>query len=98
VRKNLLETLRLVHRGGRCIPQPLEYALIGARGGNAITSREVDVIKLVARGNSNPMIAAALGLSAETVKGHMSSILFKLDARDRAHAVMIALERGILSL
>lgn len=98
VRKNLLETLRSVHRGGRCIPQPLQDALIGTRGGNAITSREVDVIKLVARGNSNPMIAAALGLSCETVKGHMSSILFKLEARDRAHAVMIALERGILSL
>jgi len=98
VRKNLLDTLRSVHAGGRCIPPSLVYALVGSRSGNAITAREVDVLKLVARGNSNPMIAAALGLSSETVKGYMSSILLKLEARDRAHAVMIALERGILSL
>lgn len=98
VRKHLLDTLRSVHAGGRCIPPALVYALVGSRGGNAITAREVDVLKLVARGNSNPMIAAALGLSSETVKGYMSSILLKLEARDRAHAVMIALERGVLSL
>ena len=98
VRKSLLDTLRSVHAGGRCIPPSLVYALAGTRGGNAITSREFDVLKLVARGNSNPMIAAALGLSSETVKGYMSSILLKLEARDRAHAVMIALERGVLSL
>ncbi|NVM79645.1 DNA-binding NarL/FixJ family response regulator [Duganella sp. SG902] len=98
VRKNLLDTLRSVHTGGRCIPPSLVYALAETRNGNAITPREVDVLKLVARGNSNPMIAVALGLSSETVKGYMSSILLKLGARDRTHAVMIALERGILSL
>lgn len=98
VRKNLIETLRNVHAGGRCIPPSLLYALSETRNGNAITAREVDVLKLVSRGNSNPMIAVALGLSSETVKGYMSSILLKLDARDRTHAVMIALERGILSL
>jgi DNA-binding NarL/FixJ family response regulator len=97
VRKKLIETLRSVHNGGRCIPPSLMYALIGVRGGKTITSREVDVLKLVARGNSNPMIAATLGLSSETIKGYMSSILLKLEARDRAHAVMIALEQGILS-
>ncbi|RZT10199.1 two component transcriptional regulator, LuxR family [Duganella sp. CF402] len=98
VRKNLIDTLRSVHAGGRCIPPSLVYALAETRNGNAITAREVDVLKLAARGNSNPMIAAALGLSSETVKGYMSSILLKLEARDRTHAVMIALERGILSL
>ena len=98
VRKNLLETLRRIHAGGRSIPPSLAHALIDTRSGNAITSRQVDVLKLVARGNSNALIAEALGLSSETVKGYMSSILLKLQARDRAHAVMIALERGILSL
>ena len=58
--------------------------------------REVDVLKLVARGNTNALIATALNISPETVKGYMSSILLKLQAKDRAHAVMIALERGIL--
>jgi DNA-binding NarL/FixJ family response regulator len=98
VRKNLLETLRRIHAGGRSIPSSVAHALVDTRSGNAITSREVDVLKLVARGNSNALIAEALGLSSETVKGYMSSILLKLQARDRALAVMIALERGILSL
>ena len=98
VRKSLLDTVRRIHAGGRCIPPSVAYALADTRNGNAITRREVDVLKLVARGNSNPLIAEALGISGETVKGYMSSILLKLQARDRAHAVMIALERGILSL
>ncbi|MRW90657.1 response regulator [Duganella sp. FT80W] len=98
VRKTLVETMRNVHAGGRCIPPSLVHALLATRSGNAITGREVDVLKLVARGNSNPLIAEALSISPETVKGYVSSILLKLQARDRAHAVMIALERGILSL
>jgi DNA-binding NarL/FixJ family response regulator len=98
VRKTLLETVRSVHAGGQCIPPSLAHALLATRNGNAITGREVDVLKLVANGNSNISIAEALCLSPETVKGYVSSILLKLQARDRAHAVMIALQRGILSL
>nr|WP_315392348.1 response regulator transcription factor [uncultured Duganella sp.] len=98
VRKHLLETVRHVHAGGRSIPPALAHALEDGRAGNAITAREVDVLKLVARGNTNAGIGEALGISGETVKGYMSNILLKLQARDRAHAVMIALERGILSI
>lgn len=98
VRKNLVETLRNVHAGGRSIPSSVVHALVETRNGQAITRREVDVLKLAARGNSNALIAEALGISSETVKGYMSSILLKLQARDRTHAVMIALERGILNL
>jgi DNA-binding NarL/FixJ family response regulator len=98
VRKTLLETVRSVHAGGHCIPPSLAHALLASRSGNAVTGREVDVLKLIARGNSNALIAEALRISPETVKGYVSSILLKLQARDRAHAVMIALERGILSL
>ena len=98
VRKNLLETVRHIHAGGRSIPPSLAQALVDIRSGNAITSREVEVLKLAARGNTNAQIAEALGISSETVKGYMSNILLKLQARDRAHAVMIALERGILSI
>lgn len=98
VRKNLVETLRSVHAGGRSIPASVAHALVETRSGQNITKREVDVLKLAARGNSNALIAEALGISSETVKGYMSSILLKLQARDRTHAVMIALERGILSL
>lgn len=98
VRKQLLETVRQVHAGERCFPPAIEQALVSSRTGNAITSREVEVLKLVARGNSNQQIAAVLGISAETVKSYVSSILLKLQARDRAHAVMLALERGIFGL
>ncbi|MYM67660.1 response regulator [Pseudoduganella sp. FT55W] len=98
VRKTLIETVRSVHAGKHCIPPSLVHALVATRGGNAITGREIDVLKLVARGNTNALIAEALSLSPETVKGYVSSILLKLQARDRAHAVMIGLERGILSL
>lgn len=97
VRKHLLETVRHIHAGGRSIPPSLADALADTRG-NAITAREVDVLKLVARGNTNALIGEALGISSETVKGYMSNILLKLQARDRAHAVMIALERGILGI
>nr|WP_315251123.1 response regulator transcription factor [uncultured Duganella sp.] len=98
VRKNLVETLRNVHAGGRSIPASVAHALVETRNGQNITKREVEVLKLAARGNSNALIAEALGISSETVKGYMSSILLKLQARDRTHAVIIALERGILSL
>jgi DNA-binding NarL/FixJ family response regulator len=98
VRKTLLETVRSVHAGRHCIPPSLTQALLANRSGNAITGREVDVLKLVARGNSNASIAEELRLSPETIKGYVSSILLKLQARDRAHAVMIGLQRGILSL
>jgi DNA-binding NarL/FixJ family response regulator len=98
VRKHLLETVRLIHAGGRSIPAALAHALADTRSGNAITAREVDVLKLAARGNTNALIGEALGISSETVKGYMSNILLKLQARDRTHAVMIALERGILGI
>jgi DNA-binding NarL/FixJ family response regulator len=98
LRHTLLDTVRRAHAGQRIIPPSVEHALAATRNGNAITGREIDVLKLVARGNSNAQIAEALGISGETVKGYMSSILLKLQARDRAHAVMIALERGVLSL
>ncbi len=98
VRKELVDTVRAIHGGERRIPPSLAHALVASRSGQAITRREIDVLKLVARGNSNGLIADALGISADTVKDHVSSILLKLQARDRAHAVMIALERGILSI
>lgn len=98
VRKQLVDTVRSIHAGGRSIPSSVAYALAESRNGQALTRREVDVLKLVARGNSNVLIGEALGISAETVKSYMSSILLKLQARDRAHAVMIGLERGILTL
>jgi DNA-binding NarL/FixJ family response regulator len=65
---------------------------------DVLTHREVEVLGRVAAGKSNKLIAADLDISEETVKTHMKSILPKLNAQDRTHAVMIALKRGILDL
>ena len=65
---------------------------------DALSTREVEVLGQVAGGRSNKVIAARMGISEETVKTHMKSILAKLDANDRTHAVTIALKRGILDV
>ena len=60
--------------------------------------REIDVLRLIARGNANKIIAAELSLTEETVKSHIRNILSKLGANDRTHAVAIGLKRGIIQL
>jgi len=61
---------------------------------DALSQREVEVLRLVAGGHSNLDVASKLGLREDTIKAHMKTIFMKLDARDRTHAVMIALRRG----
>jgi len=65
---------------------------------DALTEREIDVLRQVASGNANKMIADNLEISEETVKAHMRKILSKLGANDRTHAVAIALKRGIIEI
>jgi DNA-binding NarL/FixJ family response regulator len=65
---------------------------------DALTDREIAVLKRVAVGSANKQIATTLGISEETVKAHMKSILAKLAANDRTHAVTIALNRGIIDV
>ncbi len=61
-----------------------------------LTARELEVLRLVASGASNPEIARSLYLSERTVKGHISSIFLKLDVRDRAAAIIRAYDAGIV--
>jgi len=63
---------------------------------DALTDREVEVLRNVAMGNSNKIIANGLNVSEATIKGHMKNILSKLGANDRAHAVIIAMKRGFI--
>jgi len=67
-------------------------------GEDLLSERELDVLRIAARGNSNKRIAAELGITEDTVKAHMKSILSKLDARDRTHAVVTAVKRGIIEI
>jgi DNA-binding NarL/FixJ family response regulator len=98
VRKELVETIRAVHAGKRRIPPDIATEIAIHVADDALTVREVEVLGGVAAGKSNKVIAADLDISEETVKTHMKSILPKLKAADRTHAVMIALKRGILDL
>jgi DNA-binding NarL/FixJ family response regulator len=96
MRKELLETIRIVHSGRRRIPPEIAAELADHVTDDALSDREVDVLRRVATGNSNKIIASQLNVSEATVKGHMKSILTKLGANDRTHAVTIAMKRGFL--
>jgi two-component system, NarL family, response regulator len=98
VRKELIETIRVVHAGKRRVPPEIATEIAEHVADDALTEREIEVLRGVAAGKSNKLIAAELDISEGTVKTHMKSILPKLEASDRTHAVMIALKRGILDL
>jgi DNA-binding NarL/FixJ family response regulator len=96
LRKDLLDTIRTVHAGKRRIPPQIASEIAEHAADDALTEREIDVLRRVGSGNSNKQIAVQLAISEGTVKAHMKSILPKLGAHDRTHAVMIAVKRGIL--
>jgi DNA-binding NarL/FixJ family response regulator len=96
LRKELLETVRIVHAGRRRIPPEIAAELAEHVTDDALSEKEIAVLQRVATGNSNKIIASQLNVSEATVKGHMKSILSKLNANDRTHAVTIAMKRGFL--
>jgi DNA-binding NarL/FixJ family response regulator len=98
LRTELVDTIRRVHAGQRRIPPEIAVQLAEHACQEGLTPREIEVLRHVAQGNSNKMIADLLALSEHTVKGHLKSILAKLGASDRTHAVMIALKRGFLDM
>ena len=98
VGKELIDTIRAVHAGKRRVPAEIATEIAEHVADDALTEREIEVLRRVAGGKSNKLIAVELEISEGTVKTHMKSILPKLDASDRTHAVMIALKRGILDL
>src|SRR5277367_4473165 len=92
LRKELLDTIRAVNAGRRRVPPEIAAGLADHMADDTLTDREVAVLRKVAMGSSNKIIASELNLSEATVKGHMKSILSKLGANDRTHAVTIALK------
>ena len=98
VRKELVETIRSVHSGKKRIPPEIAVGIAEHHADDALTEREIEVLKHVAAGNANKMVAYNLDLSEETIKAHMKNILSKLGAKDRTHAVTIALKRGIIEI
>ncbi len=98
LRKELLETIRAVHEGKKRISPEVASQVAEYAADSALSSREVDVLQLIAQGNANKIIADQLSITEDTVKAHVRSILSKLGANDRTHAVTIAVKRGIIDL
>lgn len=95
-RDELLAALRNVARGVRTLPPAIAQRLAALRLGPAITPREREILALIAAGRANKEIGAALGVSEDTVKRHVSHILDKLGVADRAQATAEAIRRGIV--
>jgi DNA-binding NarL/FixJ family response regulator len=98
LRQELLETIRAVHAGQKRMSSEAAAEIAEHATDDVLTPREIDVLRLIAKGNANKEIAGQLSLSEETVKGHVKNILAKLGVHDRTHAVTIGLKRGIIDL
>src|SRR5262249_33711254 len=96
IRTELLKAIRAVHVGQRYIPQRIAAELAEHYTEDDLSEREIEILREVARGRSNKIIAADLSISEATVKAHMQKIMAKLGASDRTHAVHIAATRGFL--
>jgi DNA-binding NarL/FixJ family response regulator len=96
--RELLDTIRAVHAGQKRIPPEVAAELADHAGDDSLTLREIEVLRLIAAGNANKLVADHLSITEETVKAHVKNILSKLDANDRTHAVTIGLKRGIIEL
>jgi len=95
-RSELIDTIRGVRMGQRRIPSDIAVDMAEHISADELSSREIEVLRQVAGGNANKIVADNLYISEDTVKGHMRKILEKLQACDRTHAVMIGLKRGFL--
>ena len=84
--------------GESACPSEIAAEIAEHAADDILTPREIDVLRLLAKGNANKEIAGKLSLTEETVKGHVKNILAKLDVHDRTHAVTVGLKRGIIDL
>jgi DNA-binding NarL/FixJ family response regulator len=94
----LVRAIRQVQAGERMIPGPVAFQAAEQDTRETLSVRELQVLQLVAWGNGNREVAAQLSIDCATVRMHIRSILEKLGANDRTHAVTIAVTHGILRL
>jgi DNA-binding NarL/FixJ family response regulator len=98
LRTELIDTIRRVHIGERRIPPEIALQLAQHAADDTLTPRELDVLRGLAQGSPNKLIACDLRIAEHTVKNHIKNILSKLDANDRTAAVIIAARRGYIDL
>ena len=96
--KELVDTIRAVHAGRKSLSAEASFELAHHATDEALTPGEMRVLRLIAEGQANKEIATHLGLSEGTVKGQVRNIMSKLGAKDRTHAAMLALKRGIIGI
>jgi DNA-binding NarL/FixJ family response regulator len=96
--QTLVEALQKVHSGRRFVPLPVERALASRLPDSELSSREMEVLRLLMSGKKNKDIASMLGITEATVKSHVSAILMRLNVNDRTEAVVTALRRGLVHL
>jgi len=96
LRKELLDTIRSVFAGRKRMPDEIAYELGKHSLDDELTERELEVLRKVAKGMANKLIASELQLAEPTVKSHLKNIFQKLGANDRTHAVTIAISRGYI--
>lgn len=96
LRATLIDAIRKVHAGGRWVAQEVAQELANHAGDEMLTARELEVLQHVAEGHSNREIGALLSVTEDTIKARLKTILAKLVARDRTHAVTIAIRRGLI--
>ena len=96
--EDLVRVIREVFAGGRPLPAPVAKRLADRMLHPDLTARELDVLRLIARGMRNKEIAAQLGIGEETTQGHVKNILSKLGLHDRTEAVAVAVRRGIVHI
>lgn len=94
----LAHTVRHVYQGASVIAKVAQDEVNGHFPADKLSARELEVLRLAANGNSNRMIGEILTISEPTVKSHMSTVLVKLGASDRTHAVTLAIKRGYITL
>ncbi|MEO5915326.1 MAG: response regulator transcription factor [Luteolibacter sp.] len=96
--EELVAAIRQVHAGERHMPHAIASRLADRLVRPTLTPRELDVLRLVAKGRTNKELASAMFVSEETVKSHMKALFQKLGVHDRAEAVSVSLKRGIIRL
>ena len=98
LRNQIADAIRSVHRGGRVVPPTVAQKLAEFTPRIELTERELEVLSLMAKGQSNKEIADSIGRTEATVKVHVLHILSKLSVDDRTAAVTVALKRGMIHL
>jgi DNA-binding NarL/FixJ family response regulator len=95
---DLLNVIRAVHSGKKHFPPDVAMRLAGYFADDELTRREIQVLELIRDGNRNRQIADQLSISETTVNFHIRNLVDKLQAKDRTHAVIVALRRGLLPM